>query len=100
MTGRSLGLPAALQKAGSGAPGRAGAVEDEIRWQLTHMTAEVRAALSTLPPVGENSSGPLGAGLLASGQLGVIVRALQAGLGGQGEPDREGAGPVPATAYH
>jgi hypothetical protein len=44
------------------------------------MTAEVRAALRTLPPVGENSSGPLGPGLLASGQLGAIVRDLQVGL--------------------
>jgi hypothetical protein len=55
-------------------------VEDEIRWQLIHMTAEVRAALRALPPVGENSSGPLGLGLLSSGQLGTIVRKLQAGL--------------------
>ena len=55
-------------------------MNDEIRWQLTHMTAEVRAALSALPPVGENSSGPLGPGLLSSGQLGTIIRQLQAGL--------------------
>jgi hypothetical protein len=44
------------------------------------MSAEVRAALRTLPPVGENSSGPLGPGLLASGQLGTIIRDLQARL--------------------
>jgi hypothetical protein len=59
-------------------------VDDEIRWQLTHMTAEVRAALRTLPPIGENTSGPLGPGLLSSGQLGTIIRKLQAGLA---EPD-------------
>jgi hypothetical protein len=44
------------------------------------MTADVRAALRALPPVGENSSGPLGPGLLASGRLGTIIRELQAGL--------------------
>ena len=35
-----------------------------------------------LPPVGENPSGPLGPGLLASGLPGTIVRDLQAGLAG------------------
>lgn len=44
------------------------------------MSAEVRRALSQLPPVGENSAGPLGPGLLASGVLGTIVRELQANL--------------------
>jgi hypothetical protein len=42
------------------------------------MSPEVRAALRTLPPVGENPSGPLGPGLLASGQIGGIIRDLQA----------------------
>jgi hypothetical protein len=44
------------------------------------MSAEVRAALRALPPVGEDSSGPLGPGLLASGQLRAIIGDLQAGL--------------------
>jgi hypothetical protein len=44
------------------------------------MSREVRAALRALPPVGENSSGPLGPGLLASGQLRTIIGHLQAGL--------------------
>lgn len=56
------------------------AAQDEIRWQLTHMTAEVRAALRALPPVGENRSGPLGPGLLASGHLGLIISDLQIGI--------------------
>jgi len=56
------------------------AVEDEIRWQLNHMSPEVRAALRTLPLVGENSSGPLGPGLLTSGRLGIIISKLQAGI--------------------
>jgi hypothetical protein len=61
-------------------PDRPEAVEEEIRWQLEHMSAEVRAALGALPPVSENSSGPLGPGPVASGQLGGIVRDLQARL--------------------
>lgn len=61
-------------------PHRPDAVTEEISWQLGRMSAEVRAALRTLPPVGENSSGPLGPGLLASGQLGRIVSELQTRL--------------------
>ena len=81
MGAHALGAAAyAVKAAGLAAPDRPEAVADEIRWQLTHMTAEVRAALSALPPVGEHRSGPLGPGLLASGQVGEIVRALQAGL--------------------
>jgi hypothetical protein len=44
------------------------------------MSAEVCAVLRSLPRVGENRSGPLGPGLLASGDLGTIVRDLQEGL--------------------
>ena len=85
MGAHALGAAAYAVKAASlAAPGRPAVVDDELRWQLTHMTAEVRAALRALPPVGENSSGPLGPGLLSSGQLGTIVRKLQAGLA---EPD-------------
>ena len=62
------------------APDRPDALIEEIRWQLGHMSAAARAALRLLPPVGENSSGPLGPGLLASGLLGTIIRDLQAGL--------------------
>ena len=81
MGAHALGAAAyAAQAAGLAAPGRPEAVEDEIRWQLGHMSAEVRAALRALPPVGENPAGPLGPGLLASGQLGAIVRDLQARL--------------------
>ena len=76
----------AVKAAGLAAPGRPEVVDDEIRWQLIHMTAEVRAALRTLPPVGENSSGPLGPGLLSRGQLGTIICKLQAGLT-ESDPD-------------
>jgi len=81
MGAHALGAAAYAVKAASlAASDRPEAAGDEIRWQLAHMTAEVRAALQSLPPVGENRSGPLGPGLLASGQLGTIIRDLQAGL--------------------
>ena len=41
--------------------------------------------LQNLPGVGENSSGPLGPGLLASGLLGTIIRDLQFGLAEPGQ---------------
>ena len=82
MGAHALGAAAyAASAAGHGDPDRPQAVEREIRWQLDHMPAEVRTALRALPPVGENASGPLGPGLLASGQLGIIDRELQVGLG-------------------
>ena len=81
MGAHALGAAAyAVKAVGLADPGRPEAVEDEIRWQLGHMSAEVRAALRALPPIGENSSGPLGPGLLASGHLCTIIRDLQAGL--------------------
>ena len=87
----------AVRAASLAAPDRPEVVNDEIRWQLTHMTAEVRAALGALPPVGENSSGPLGPGLLASGQLGTIIRALQTGLAEANRRDRESTQAIPGT---
>jgi len=81
MRAHALGAAAYAVKATAlAAPDRPEAVKDEIRWQLSHMSIEVRAALRALPPVGENRSGPLGPGLLASGELGTIIRDLQAGL--------------------
>jgi hypothetical protein len=77
----ALGAAAYAAKAmGLAAPERPDAVSEEIAWQLARMSDEVRAALRKLPPVGENRSGPLGPGLLASGVLGAIVRDLQAGV--------------------
>lgn len=55
---------------------------DEVRWQLDHLGAEARAALRRLPPLGQDSSGPLGAGLLASGVLATTIREIQAELSG------------------
>jgi hypothetical protein len=81
MGAHALGAAAYAAKAvGLAAPDRPEAVSEEIDWQLGRMSAAVRVALRQLPPVGENSSGPLGPGLLASGRLGTIIRDLQAGL--------------------
>ncbi|MDR6868343.1 hypothetical protein J2Y69_002959 [Microbacterium resistens] len=53
---------------------------EEVDWQLRRMTADVRAALMQLPLLGEDSSGPLGAGLLATGMLATTIREIQAAL--------------------
>ncbi|MGV8885025.1 MAG: putative immunity protein [Microbacteriaceae bacterium] len=55
-------------------------VGDEIAWQLRAMTPQVRAALRTLPLLGEDTAGPLGPGLLASGILGATIREIQSRL--------------------
>lgn len=78
MGAHALGAAAYAAKAADVAnPHRSAAVDDEIRWQLEHRSPAVHAALCGLPPVGQNSPGPLGPGLLASGHLGEIVRNLQ-----------------------
>lgn len=98
MGAHALGAAAyAAKAAGLATPDRPESVSEEVRWQLGHMSTAVRAALRQLPAVGENSSGPLGPGLLASGLLGTIVADLQAGLdptaapagwSGRGDPRR------------
>jgi hypothetical protein len=81
MGAHALGAAAyAAKAAGLAARDRDVAVAREVRWQLSHMSETVKAALRRLPPIGEDSSGPLGPGLLASGLLGTIIRDLQAGL--------------------
>lgn len=70
----------AAKAVGLAAPDQADAVRAEIRWQLGQLTAPAGVALRLLPPVRENSSGPLGPGLLASGLLGTIIRDLQTSL--------------------
>ena len=81
MGAHALGAAAyAAKAAGLAAADQDVAVAQEIRWQLRHMSASVRAALRRLPPLGEDASGPLGPGLLASGLQGTIIRELQAGL--------------------
>lgn len=88
MGAHALGAAAyAAKAAGLSQPGRPEAVSNEIRWQLDRMSPEVRTALRSLPRVGEDPSGPLGPGLLASGELGTIIRALQDDLLGTDSGD-------------
>ena len=82
MGAHALGAAAyAARAAALAAPARPAALADEIAWQVGHMTPEVKAALRQLPPVGRDPSGPLGSGLLASGDLGSVIRAIQAAVG-------------------
>lgn len=81
MGAHALGAAAyAAKSAGLAAPDQPDAISKEIQWQFAAMTHAVRVALGQLPPVGENRSGPLGSGLLASGLLGRIIGESQAGL--------------------
>ncbi|MFC5503017.1 putative immunity protein [Lysinimonas soli] len=81
MGAHALGAAAyAAKAAGLAASDEAAARRREVSWQLAHMTAPVRAALRRLPPVGEDSAGPLGGGLLASGVLAAVIRELQAAV--------------------
>lgn len=83
MGAHALGAAAyAATAAGLAGADYAAAVEEEVEWQLAHATAAVLSALRRLPPVGEDSAGPLGAGLLASGRLGAIIRQLQERISG------------------
>lgn len=59
-------------------PDLASAADDEVRWQLEQMSTEARNALQRLPVLGENSSGPLGPGLLTTGILAATIRRIQA----------------------
>jgi hypothetical protein len=81
MGAHALGAAAyAAKAAGLSVPDQPEAVSQEICWQVDRMSAAVRSALRQLPPVGENRSGPLGPGLLASSLLGRVIRELQASL--------------------
>lgn len=84
MGAHALGAAAYAAKAASLAAADPEAARlDEVHWQVDHMTADVRAALSSLPLLGEDRSGPLGTGLLASGVLAVTIREIQAELSGE-----------------
>jgi hypothetical protein len=87
MGAHALGAAAyAAKAAGLAAPGRPQTIDDEIHWQLEHMSAEARSALRRLPPLGANPAGPLGPGLLASGILASIIRTIQADLARPDQP--------------
>lgn len=75
---KAAGLAAAASASASA--NQDAAVAAEIAWQLANMSAEARIALRKLPPLGEDSAGPLGSGLLASGILGSTIREIQSCL--------------------
>lgn len=87
MGAHALGAAAYAAKAAALAAGdQDGARRAEVGWQVDRMTDEVRGALARLPLLGENSSGPLGAGLLTSGVLAVTIREIQAELSHRATP--------------
>lgn len=82
MGAHALGAAAyAAKAAGLAAPQRADAAHHEVTWQLEHMSEQTRSALALLPPLGEDSAGPLGPGLLSSGALAEAIREIQAHTG-------------------
>jgi hypothetical protein len=99
MGAHALGAAAYAAKAvGLAHPEQPDAVASEIRWQLDDLSGAVQAALRLLPPVGTSKAGPIGPGLLASGQLGAIVNQLQADLAKtrareRQQPDSSGSDP-------
>ena len=98
MGAHALGAAAYAAKAVAvAAPDRRIAAADEIRWQLSHMSAPVQAALRLLPPVGEDPSGPLGPGLLASGLQGAIIRDLQCAIAGPDPASRPESDALPSS---
>ena len=77
MGAHALGAAAYAAKAAGLAAGRPEAVTAELDWQVEYMSDAVAAALRRLPLLGEDSAGPLGSGLLASGDLGRNITTLQ-----------------------
>lgn len=81
MGAHALGAAAyAVRAIALSSPDKPDAAEAELRWQLDHLSPAARSALRSLPRAGENSSGPLGAGLLTSGELGAVIRRIQSQL--------------------
>ncbi|WP_229051472.1 putative immunity protein [Aeromicrobium sp. Leaf350] len=93
---RAVGQASAVAHMGAHALGAAGyavkavslanpsspdAVTAEIRWQLSRLTDVDRSILRQLPPLGSDTSGPLGPGLLAGGIVGQAIREIQAQVG-------------------
>ncbi|SDZ32039.1 putative immunity protein [Herbiconiux ginsengi] len=80
MGAHALGAAAYAAKAAAAAGPDGGRGPAEIAWQIEHLSDPASDALRRLPLLGDDSSGPLGEGLLASGALGANIRALQAAL--------------------
>ena len=86
MGAHALGAAAYAAKAARLAAGNPDAATAELEWQLAHMSGDVASALRSLPLVGEDFAGPLGSGLLASGELGEHIKRIQLRLRGETSP--------------
>ena len=62
-------------------PGDPDLIAEEIQRQLSQLDERQRSALRLLPPIGSDTSGPLGPGLLAGGVVGSTIREIQAQVG-------------------
>ncbi|MGN6325111.1 putative immunity protein [Pseudolysinimonas sp.] len=83
MGAHALGAAAyAVRAVGLAAQDPAAAAAAEVAAQLALLTPDARAALARLPRVGKDIAGPLGPGLLGSGELAAIIRELQDGIAG------------------
>ncbi|MFK0239675.1 putative immunity protein [Microbacterium sp. NPDC090281] len=81
MSAHALGAAAyAAKAAGLAHPDTPDARAIEVRWQLAALSPAAAVTLRRLPPLGTDSAGPLGPGLLASGTLGEVIREIQAAL--------------------
>ncbi|MCZ2837697.1 putative immunity protein [Modestobacter sp. VKM Ac-2985] len=80
MGAHALGAAAYAAKAAGLAAAEPDAVVHEVRWQLDRLTMPTRSALRQLPRLGEDSAGPLGPGLLATGVLADVIRRIQADI--------------------
>lgn len=82
MGAHALGAAAYAAKAARLAANDPEAATAELEWQVAGMSDDVASALRLLPFVGEDSAGPLGSGLLASGELGEHIKRVQERLRG------------------
>ena len=81
MGAHALGAAAYAAVAAAAAdPGGSDDAAGELEWQLARMSEPVAEALRSLPPLGDDSAGPLGPGLLARGELGAHITAIQTRL--------------------
>jgi hypothetical protein len=98
MGAHALGAAAyAAKAAGLASPDGAASAAAELAWQLQQMSPQVAAALRKLPPLGQDSAGPLGPGLLASGDLGAHIRRIQARLIKPGDAQEHRLSPPTGT---
>lgn len=79
MGAHALGAAGYAAKAWTLAAGRDddAEVRSAARRQVATMSEAVARAVSSLPPLGENRSGPLGPGRLSAGLVGEAIRAIQ-----------------------